>query len=221
MRKRLPAARHPSPPLPPDGDARRNPIGAFAPAITITLKKNDVCIIRPPARPNNTGSPRLAPDHSSSSASSPDARSPSARAAWRLATSMRPRESEGKAEGLDEDDDGAVRSERSGPQSWARAATPPAPTGDLRSALCSPTSTYVTQTTTYVQHQQPQIRSKPVLLEPIQHPCPSLLRLRLPIRRPIIRMKRMRRLRIHIDPRSLGRRRPLCQFQPHLVHVRH
>jgi hypothetical protein len=30
---------------------------------------------------------------------------------------MRPRESEGKAEGLDEDDNGEVRSERSGPQS--------------------------------------------------------------------------------------------------------
>ena len=33
----------------------------------------------------------------------------------------KPRESEGKAVGLDEDDDGAVRSEGSGPQSWPRA----------------------------------------------------------------------------------------------------
>ncbi|KAG1319367.1 hypothetical protein G6F63_014776 [Rhizopus arrhizus] len=32
----------------------------------------------------------------------------------------------------DEDDDGAVRSEGSGPQSWARAVTPTAPMGDLR-----------------------------------------------------------------------------------------
>ncbi|OWT66466.1 hypothetical protein CEY09_17450, partial [Achromobacter marplatensis] len=30
------------------------------------------------------------------------------------------------------DDDGEVRSEGSGPQSWARAVTPTAPTGDLR-----------------------------------------------------------------------------------------
>jgi len=35
--------------------------------------------------------------------------------------SISPRESEGKAVGLDEDDDGAVRSEGSGPQSWPRA----------------------------------------------------------------------------------------------------
>ncbi len=53
-------------------------------------------------------------------------------------------------------------------------------------------------------HQPPQkklpLNSKPVLLEPIQHPRPSLLRLRLPIRRPIVRMKRMRRIRIDIDP---------------------
>jgi len=46
---------------------------------------------------------------------------------------MRPRESVGKAEGLDEDDNGAVRSEGSGPQSWALAATPPAPPCGLRS----------------------------------------------------------------------------------------
>jgi hypothetical protein len=45
---------------------------------------------------------------------------------------MRPRESEGKAEGLDEDDEGVVRSERSGPQWRALAAPPPAPPGDLR-----------------------------------------------------------------------------------------
>ncbi|GLK97363.1 hypothetical protein GCM10008164_51070 [Achromobacter xylosoxidans] len=42
---------------------------------------------------------------------------------------MRPRESEGVAEGGDEDDEGGVRSERSGPQSRARAASRPAPPG--------------------------------------------------------------------------------------------
>jgi len=45
---------------------------------------------------------------------------------------MRPTESEGIAAGDDEDEEGAVRSERSGPQSWARAATAPAPTSGLR-----------------------------------------------------------------------------------------
>ena len=40
---------------------------------------------------------------------------------------MRPRESEGKAEGLDEDDEGDVRSEGSGPQSWALAIKTPSP----------------------------------------------------------------------------------------------
>jgi len=45
---------------------------------------------------------------------------------------MRPRESEGKAEGLDEDDEGAVRSEGSGPQSWAIVPTVTAASGDLR-----------------------------------------------------------------------------------------
>jgi len=44
---------------------------------------------------------------------------------------MRPTESEGVAEGEDEDEEGEVRSERSGPQSWALAATPPATTDDL------------------------------------------------------------------------------------------
>ena len=47
---------------------------------------------------------------------------------------MRPRESEGKAEGLDEDDDGEVRSEGSGPQSWAIVPTVTAAPGDLRSS---------------------------------------------------------------------------------------
>ena len=57
--------------------------------------KNHVCYFRPPARPEITGSTRLATDHSSSGAASQDARSPASRAAWRLATSMRPTESEG------------------------------------------------------------------------------------------------------------------------------
>ncbi len=48
------------------------------------------------------------------------------------ATSMRPRESVGKAEGLDEDDAGEVRSEGSGPQSWALAHKPAAPRSGLR-----------------------------------------------------------------------------------------
>ena len=38
---------------------------------------------------------------------------------------MRPRESEGTANGGDEDDDGAVRSEGSGPQSLTRARPHP------------------------------------------------------------------------------------------------
>ncbi|KAG1440801.1 hypothetical protein G6F55_013399 [Rhizopus delemar] len=37
----------------------------------------------------------------------------------------------------DEDDDGGVRSEGSGPQSWARAVMPTPPMGDLRSAKTS------------------------------------------------------------------------------------
>jgi len=46
---------------------------------------------------------------------------------------MRPRESEGKAEGLDEDDEGDVRSEGSGPQSWALDTESRRQTGGLRS----------------------------------------------------------------------------------------
>ncbi|CAB3884126.1 hypothetical protein LMG3412_03412 [Achromobacter deleyi] len=46
---------------------------------------------------------------------------------------MRPRESEGKAEGLDEDDNGEVRSEGSGPQSWALDTESRRQTGGLRS----------------------------------------------------------------------------------------
>ena len=38
-----------------------------------------------------------------------------------------------------EDDDGAVRSERSGPQSWAPASQPARAQGDLRSAQPAPT----------------------------------------------------------------------------------
>ena len=94
--------------------------------------RNHVCHSRPPARPRMTGNTSIVPAHGSSSVPIQDSSSSSARVPEWRATSMRPRESEGKAEGLDEDDDGAVRSERSGPQSWARAATPPAPTSGLR-----------------------------------------------------------------------------------------
>ncbi|MNV11977.1 hypothetical protein D3C71_1025600 [compost metagenome] len=69
---------------------------------------------------------------------------------WR-ATLMRPRESEGKAAGLDEDDDGAVRSEGSGPQSWARATHPTPATGDLRSSPSAPTK----QNPTKLRREQP------------------------------------------------------------------
>ncbi len=46
--------------------------------------------------------------------------------------SISPRESVGVAEGEDEDDDGAVRSEGSGPQSLPRAWQAPDVTGVLR-----------------------------------------------------------------------------------------
>jgi len=61
-----------------------------------------------------------------------DPRSTASRSPWVRAPSMRPRESEGKAEGLDEDDEGGVRSEGSGPQSWAIVPTVTAASGDLR-----------------------------------------------------------------------------------------
>ena len=54
---------------------------------------------------------------------------------------MRPTESEGKAEGLDEDEKGVVRRLRAGPQSWAPVATAPAPTGGLCSSPATRTST--------------------------------------------------------------------------------
>ena len=63
---------------------------------------------------------------------------------------MRPRESEGKAKGLDEDDNGAVRSEGSGPQSWARAVRATATTGDLQSS-----------TTALEDHQPPPEAERP------------------------------------------------------------
>jgi len=93
---------------------------------------NHVCHFRPPARPEMTGNKNVVPDHTPSSASGQDTRSPSSRAPGWRATSMRPRESEGAAAGGDEDDEGAVRSERSGPQSWALATQAPATTGGLR-----------------------------------------------------------------------------------------
>ena len=45
---------------------------------------------------------------------------------------MRPTESVGVAAGEDEDEDGEVRSEGSGPQSWAIVPTVTAASGDLR-----------------------------------------------------------------------------------------
>ena len=66
--------------------------------------------------------------HRSSSATDQDGGSAWAGAPGLRATSMRPRESEGVAEGGDEDDDGAVRRPGAGPQSWARAALTPPPT---------------------------------------------------------------------------------------------
>jgi len=48
---------------------------------------------------------------------------------------MRPTESVGVAAGEDEDEDGAVRSEGSGPQSWAIVPTVTAAAGDLRRPL--------------------------------------------------------------------------------------
>ena len=91
--------------------------------------------LRPPARPQSAGHANLDTEHRSSSAPDQDGVSPSVWATWARATSMRPRESEGKAAGLDEDDKGGVRSEGSGPQSWARVAMSPTPTGDLRSKI--------------------------------------------------------------------------------------
>jgi len=68
----------------------------------------------------------------SSSATSLAIRSPRRVAGGRGGPSMRPRESEGTAAGCDEDDEGAVRSERSGPQSLARRAHPPPAAGAPR-----------------------------------------------------------------------------------------
>ncbi len=91
-----------------------------------------VCCLRPPARPLAAGNARLATNHRSSSATGQEIGSSPARAPWRRATSMRPRDSEGRAVGPDEDEEGEVRSEGSGPQSWALAAKAPAPASGLR-----------------------------------------------------------------------------------------
>gem|GEM_PF-7088808 len=93
-----------------------------------------VCRLRPPARAQSAGLAALVSHPTPSSGPIQDTGSPSAGAPWLRATSMRPRESEGKAVGLDEDDNGAVRRLRAGPQSWARVAMAPPPMGDLRSA---------------------------------------------------------------------------------------
>ena len=91
-----------------------------------------VCCLRPPARPQAAGAARLATNHRSSSATGQENGSSPAGAPEGRATSMRPTESEGVAEGEDEDEEGAVRSERSGPQSWALAPLAPPPAGGLR-----------------------------------------------------------------------------------------
>jgi len=61
-----------------------------------------------------------------------DPGSTASRSPWVRAPSMRPTESVGVAAGEDEDEDGGVRSEGSGPQSWAIAPTVTAASGDLR-----------------------------------------------------------------------------------------
>ena len=119
-----------------------------------------VCRSRPPGRPRTAGPARLVNEHRSSSAASLDTRSPSARAAWTRATSMRPRESEGTAADGDEDDKGAVRSEGSGPQSWPRAPQAPDATGAPRTQQTHPKPTASTHESppplTRPQKQQPK-----------------------------------------------------------------
>ena len=91
-------------------------------------------------RGSSSATPQIPfPDHRSCSAPYPDARSTASRPPGTRAPSLRPRESEGKAEGLDEDDDGEVRSEGSGPQSWALAAPATAASRDLRRSDEGPT----------------------------------------------------------------------------------
>ncbi|SIT21735.1 hypothetical protein SAMN05428937_2195 [Achromobacter sp. MFA1 R4] len=84
-------------------------------------------------RGSSSATPQIPfPDHRSCSAPYPDTRSTASRSPGTRAPSMRPRESVGVAEGEDEDDEGEVRSEGSGPQSWALAAPATAASGDLR-----------------------------------------------------------------------------------------
>ena len=93
------------------------------------------CQKRPPARPT-LATPQDLPDLPLSRQEGQAHRSPrcppnhaqrksGALGGWVRGESMRPRESEGTAEGGDEDDDGAVRSEGSGPRSLTRAPSPP------------------------------------------------------------------------------------------------
>ena len=115
-----------------DEEREKDRINTRAQAQITTTPHHHVSCLRPPARPQAAGPANLSTTHRPDGATSQDEGSPAARALRLRATSMRPRESEGAAAGGDDDDDGAVRSEGSGPQSWARAASGPAPPGDLR-----------------------------------------------------------------------------------------
>ncbi|CUI38159.1 Uncharacterised protein [Achromobacter dolens] len=122
-----------APPLPPPPSERNHQKTARHPRAAHPLHfQMHRRLSWPPARPRWAAPQIPFPAPGSSSATSPDARSPSGgRPRWR-ATSMRPTESEGVAEGEDEDEAGEVRSERSGPQSWAPAIGAARPRGDLR-----------------------------------------------------------------------------------------
>jgi|GEM_PF-5894624 len=119
-------------PLPLRSGTTRKPLVTRAQRTRFTFRCTDAHRGRPRGR--DGAAPQVPfPAYGSSSATSPDARSPSGgRTRWR-ATSMRPTESEGVAEGEDEDEAGEVRSERSGPQSRAPAIGSARPRGDLRS----------------------------------------------------------------------------------------
>ena len=134
------AGRRRAPPitaLPPLTSVIRKPLCARAKAHPApTTHVSDADCRRPGG--SNSAAPQIScPVHRSCSAQTKDPGSTASRAPWVRAPSMRPRESEGKAEGLDEDDDGGgpprqVRSEGSGPQSWAIVPTVTAASGDLR-----------------------------------------------------------------------------------------
>ncbi|CAB3646068.1 hypothetical protein LMG3431_02440 [Achromobacter pestifer] len=139
----------------------RTRIRPYRKAGTVTTSHDPVCRLWPPARPQSAGPVPLVIEHGPDGATSLDIGSSLAWASWTRATSMRPRESEGKAKGLDEDDDGAVRSGRSGPQSWARASKMPVPMSGPRSAAIVP-----------LHHP----RERQTTTAPSHHPATSLTR---------------------------------------------